>query len=324
LVLLELFESNAEEEMTKVIHLINPNSKVAGVSLVDLEKTEKAFGAIFPDEYKELFLETNGAKFGDWTLFPIRTNEQLSNTIDIVEQNLVGNVPADMICIGENINGDKLCYRIRKRFMQELIFLLNEKTGISDCKASSLSQFIDWYVPTENTKKTQTVGTFTVESGKLIVTDPCYQVEEQEDLQVILLNVKNGKWTASITYTDEEVVGSLYIFYGVKKPSGKWHESDKLIAVDSAQAGIFDFAVFGRDEAIQYELKNVYDIEIDEDELKYYVACCDIVASEAQGGIVPGGAVSMSGYGDGMYVVKVKYNRSEEVVGVMIDFGVEE
>jgi hypothetical protein len=311
-----------EEVMKKVINMIKPNSKVAGVSLLDLKKTEKALGAIFPDEYKELFLETNGAKFGNWTLYPIRTNEQSSLTT--VEQNRVKNVPNDMICIGENINGDKLCYRIRKRFMQELIFLWNEKTGISDCKASSLSQFIDWYVPKANTKKTQTVGAFTVESGKVIVTDPCYQVDKEEDLQVILLNVKNGNWTASITYTDEEVVESLYIYYGVKKPSGKWHDYDKLIAVDSAQAGIFDLAVFGKDEAIQYELKNVYDIEIDEDGLKYYVACCDIVASEAQGGIVPGGAVSMSGYGDGMYEVKVKYNSSNEVVGIMVDFGVEE
>ncbi|WP_019412946.1 hypothetical protein [Paenisporosarcina sp. TG20] len=82
--------------------------------------------------------------------------------------------------------------------------------------------------------------------------------------------------------------------------------------------------VFGRDDAIQYEVKNVDDIEINEVGLKYCVACSDMVASDAQGGVVPGGAVSMSGYGDGMYVVKVKYNISKEVVGVMIDFGDEE
>jgi hypothetical protein len=315
-----------EEEMKKVINMINPSSKVAGVSLLELKKTEKALGAIFPEEYKELFLETNGAKFGNWTLFPIQTNEQSALTIDIVKQNLENrpkNVPSDMICIGENINGDKLCYRIRKRFMQELIFLWNDKTGISDCKASTLSQFIEWYVPKVNTNKPKTVGTFTVESGKLIVTDPCYQVDE-EDLQIILSNVKNGRWTASISYTPEEVVESLLVFYGEKNPSGKWHDCDKSIGVDSAQAGIFDLAILGRDEAIQYEVKNVHDIEIDEVGLKYYVACCDVVASDAQGGVVPSGAVSMSGYGDGMYEVKVKYNFSKQVVGVMIDFGDDE
>ncbi|MFJ7513166.1 SMI1/KNR4 family protein [Peribacillus simplex] len=204
--------------MKKVINMIYPSSKVAGVSLLELKKTEKALGAIFPEEYKELFLETNGAKFGNWTLFPIQTNEQSALTIDIVKQNLENrpkNVPSDMICIGENINGDKLCYRIRKRFMQELIFLWNGKTGISDCKASTLSQFIEWYVPKVNTNKPKTVGTFTIESGKLIVTDPCYQVDE-EDLQIILSNVKNGRWTASISYTPEEVVESLLVFYGEK------------------------------------------------------------------------------------------------------------
>ena len=312
--------------MKRVINMINPISKVSGVSLLDLKRTEKVLGAMFPNEYKELFLETNGAKFGDWTLFPIQTNEQSSLTIDIVKQNLdngLKNVPTDIIFIGEKMNGDKLCYRIRKRFMQEQIYLWNNKTGLSDCKALSLSTVIDWYVPKVNTNKPKEVGNFTVEDGKLIVTDPAYQPDE-EDLQIILSNVKNGKWTAFISYTPEEVVESLFIFYGKKKPSGKWHVCEKLIGVDSAQAGIFDYKIFGRDDAIQYEVKNVHDIEIDADGLKYYVACADMVASDAQGGVVPGGAVSMSGYGDGMYEVKVKYNISREVVGVMIDFGNEE
>ncbi|MFP5116449.1 SMI1/KNR4 family protein [Bacillaceae bacterium C204] len=316
-----------EEEMKKVINMINPRSKVAGVSLLELKKTEKALGAIFPDEFKELFLETNGAKFGDWTLFHIQNNEKSSLAIDIVKQNREyrpENVPGDMICIGENINGDKLCYRIRKRFMQELIFLWKDKTGISDCKALTLSQFIDWYVPKVNTNKPKTVGTFTVESGKLIVTDPCYEVDEEGELQNILSNVKNGKWTASIFYTAEEVVESLIVYYGEKKPSGKWRVCEKLIGVDSAQAGIFDLKTFGRDDVLQFEVKNVHDIEIDEVGLKYFVACSDMVASDAQGGVVPGGAVSMSGYGDGMYEVKVKYNILKEVVGVMIGFGDEE
>ncbi|MFC0025075.1 SMI1/KNR4 family protein [Neobacillus cucumis] len=78
---------------------------------------------MFPDEFKELFLETNGATFGDWTLFPIQTNGQSALTIDITKQNCEfrpRNIPKEMICIGENIKGDKHCYRIRKRFMQEL------------------------------------------------------------------------------------------------------------------------------------------------------------------------------------------------------------
>lgn len=60
--------------MKKVINMIDSSSKVAEVSLLELKKKENELGAIFPDEYKELFLETNGSKFGDWILFPNPTN----------------------------------------------------------------------------------------------------------------------------------------------------------------------------------------------------------------------------------------------------------
>ncbi|MFA1711104.1 hypothetical protein ACDX66_05295 [Peribacillus frigoritolerans] len=41
--------------MKKVINMINTSLRMDGVSLLELKKTEKALGAIFPDEYKELF-----------------------------------------------------------------------------------------------------------------------------------------------------------------------------------------------------------------------------------------------------------------------------
>jgi len=120
--------------------MINPGSKVAGVSLLNLKKAEKALGAIFPEEYKELFLITNGAKFGDWNLFLIQSNEE-SSLVDILtfnRNNRPENLPDDMICIGENGIGDILCYRIRKRYMQELIFLWDHQTGSCDNKSSKI------------------------------------------------------------------------------------------------------------------------------------------------------------------------------------------
>lgn len=313
--------------MKKVIDMIESSSKATGISLLELKKAEKELGVVFPDEFKELYLETNGAKFGNWTFLPLPTTQNVDLAIDIVKQhqkNRPEKLPSDMICIAENMNGDKLCYRIRKRFMQEQIYLWAKKTGNTDCKSLTLSQFIDWLTPKMNAGKPQIVGNFTVESGKLIVTDPCYPMEEEAELQVHLSNVKKGQWTGTISYTDDDVIENLVVFYGKKKTNGKWHDCDKLIGVDSAQAGIFDYAFFGRDEAIPYEVENVYDITMDEDGLKYYVACSDVVASDEQGGIVPGGAIAMSGYGDGMYDVKVKYNISKEIVGVMIDFSDEE
>ncbi|WP_312473252.1 hypothetical protein [Neobacillus sp.] len=54
--------------------------------------------------------------------------------------------------------------------------------------------------------------------------------------------------------------------------------------------------------------------------LKYYVACCDKVASDDQGGVLAGGAVSMSGPGDGFYPVSIQYNEKDEIVAFLIDF----
>ncbi|MCT2347188.1 SMI1/KNR4 family protein [Niallia taxi] len=290
--------------MKKVISMINPSSKVDGVSIVELKKTEKALGAIFPDEYKELYLETNGAKFGDWTLYPIQTNEKTALVIDIVKQNQnrPQNLPDDMVFIGEKLNGEKLCYRVRKRFMQELIYTWNDKTGLNKYASLSLGEFIDWHVPKVITNKPSKLGTFMVESEKLIVTDPYYKMDDE--LQIILLNVKNGSWSAFISYTPDEVVKNLFVFYGDKKTSGKWHVCDKQIGVDSSQAGIFDFEKFSSDNAIQFD---------------------DEVGSlDLQGRVVLGGAVSMSGYGDGVYEVKIKYNISKKVVGVMVNFVEEE
>ncbi|MEI2467796.1 SMI1/KNR4 family protein [Niallia taxi] len=307
--------------MKKVINMINPSSKVSGVSLLNIKKAEKAIGAIFPEEYKELFLKTNGAKFGDWTLFPIQTNDEylLADILTFNRDSRPDNLPEDMICIGENNYGDILCYRIRKRYMQELIFLWDHKTGLCDNKASNLYEFIDWYVPKVNTNKPNIVGSFTVNSDRLVITDPFYEMGEDE-LQIVLSEVKKGVWTSSISYTDDEVVKSLFVFHGEKPPSGKWHKHKKMIAVDSAQAGVFDFDSYGKDEIIQNEVENIQNIELKEYGSKYYIACCDAVSSIFQGGIIPNGAVAMSGYGDGMYPVHLKYNISKQIVGVKIDF----
>jgi hypothetical protein len=301
--------------MKKVIDMIDSRSRTTGVSLTDLKKAEKNLGALFPDEFKDLYLETNGAEFGEWVLFSLAMIQTQSHRPE--------NLPTDMICIGENKSGDMLCYRIRKRWMQEHVYRWNIKNGSTENKASTLYEFIDWFVPKKNAGKSQAIGHFAVESGKLIVTDPCYSTEDME-MQVHLSNVKSGQWKASISYTDDEVVETLTVFFAGKKPSGKWHVCDRLIGVDSAQAGIFDAALFGRDESIPGEVENVYGIEMDEEGLKYYVACSDKVASDDQGGIIPGGAIAMSGYGDGMYEVSIKYNISKEIVAVMINFSDEE
>lgn len=258
---------------------------------------------MFPDEYKDLFLQTNGAQFGEWTLYPVASRQAVLQDIVRHNEKRPAGLPDDLICIGENLTGDKLCYRIRKRFLQELVFRWNEKTGIAKYPSSSLEQFVEWHVPKRKTNQAYRLGRFTVESNELIVTDPYYGLEEDTDLQLILSNVKSGSWTAATIYTEDEWVKQLLVFEGDKKRSGKWRRQDQPISTDSALAGIFDRTAYRQNQAMEFEA---------------------IVSSDDQTGIVSFGAVSTSGFGDGLYDVDIQYDVSRQIVGVRIDFADDE
>ncbi|WP_045520850.1 DUF4241 domain-containing protein [Neobacillus niacini] len=166
------------------------------------------------------------------------------------------------------------------------------------------------------------LGSFQVKGNQLIVSDPCYPIEcaTDDDLSWILTPAKSGEWKARIFYEEDKTVAKLMACHIEAKQDLEWIEIGKEIAVDSAQAGIFDASIYGRDEMITYEVQNVYDIDMDEEGLKYYVACCDKVATDDQGGVLIGGTVSMSGLGDGYYPVSVQYNEKDEIVAVLLDF----
>ncbi len=52
----------------------------------------------------------------------------------------------------------------------------------------------------------------------------------------------------------------------------------------------------------------------------WYSMCCQHTLSERSAGVIPGGAVSESGYGDGAYECFYRVNPNDEVVGVKIVF----
>lgn len=289
--------------MNKLIKRLHPDSRVPGASAVDLKKAERALGVLFPDEYKDLFLQTNGAQFGEWSLYPVPTRQEVLQDIVRHNEKRPASLPDDLICIGENLTGDKLCYRIRKRFLQELVFRWNEKTGITKYPSSSLEQFVDWHVPKRKTNQAYRLGRFMVEGNELIVTDPYYGLEEETDLQLMLSNVKSGSWTAAIIYTEDEWVKQLLVFEGDKKRSGKWHRQEQPIGVDSALAGIFDGTAYRQHQAMEFET---------------------VVSADDQAGIVSYGAVSTSGFGDGLYDVDIQYDISRQIIGVRVNFAEDE
>lgn len=76
-------------------------------------------------------------------------------------------------------------------------------------------------------------------TNRLIVTDSFHKKGEDE-LQIVLSDVKKGAWTSSIFHTDDEVVKSFFVYNGEKPLSGKWHKHKRMIAVDSHRRGFLN------------------------------------------------------------------------------------
>lgn len=138
---------------------------------------------------------------------------------------------------------------------------------------------------------------FSVKSGKIVVSDPCYDTGE------LTVLARNGRWLASVKKTDEGSwgmrVASILVHHEEFDPIGKDYREDvEYIGVDSGQAGVFDLNSYGSGS--------------------FYDTCCR--ATDKDFGFVPGGFVSSSGYGDGGYQVRIHRSggKSEAVEIVFI------
>ena len=309
--------------MKNLIELLD--SRKPGVNRESIEKAEEMLNARFPDEYKELMLLINHPEFGDWALYPIKDEQNLKKTWDdVVRQNLEQKeqaLPKDMIVIGTDGTGNQLCLRVRKKTMQDQVYVWDHETAEVKVAALSLKKFIERETA-EYSNTTILLGTFQVTSGSLIVSDPCYSynAEDTDGLQALLKPVRKGNWSAVVSYDEYETVHQLTIFWGNTEPTGAWIPIEEFIAVDSAQLGVFDLSCYHNDDMISERPANVYEIDIDDGVSTYYIACCDATNSDKQGGTVPGGAVAVSGDGDGLYPAFIKRDESGEIVSVMIDF----
>jgi hypothetical protein len=167
------------------------------------------------------------------------------------------------------------------------------------------------------------VGTFEVKSGKIMVSDPCYNKETW--CQGKLDNVLNGTWNAILYIYNEgewgKRVGHLLVHH-INHPSDldlpNWEQQDFDVGVDSGQAGIYDEA----------EYHGGFDADCNEE---WYDINCKLTYdpkdSNQFGGVLKGGVVSSSGYGDGGYDCSVIKNFSipscGKIVAIEINFGLD-
>ena len=168
------------------------------------------------------------------------------------------------------------------------------------------------------------IGSFEVASRELIVTDPGYRFGSW--FMGALKPVRAGRWNAGISMVDVGEWGSYVSRLTV------WHESapeigglrkvkaDFKVGADSGQAGFFDAAHYRKrsslDAAPTETWSNGKDV--------WYDRCCEITLGGMQAGVLPHGAVTSSGFGDGSYYCYYFTNESCEILRAEIEFITEE
>lgn len=151
--------------------------------------------------------------------------------------------------------------------------------------------------------------TFDITSGKMVCSDPCYVLGTWS--QGVIENVKNGTWVADVDYSSDNRVSRLLVYNpnsDVNRNSlkrGGGHTLDFRAGVDSGQFGFFDHAFYMNNDSVGGN---------------WYGRCCGLVLSEESWGVLPHGAVSSSGYGDGSYEVRGMKNDKDEYVAFCIEY----
>lgn len=156
------------------------------------------------------------------------------------------------------------------------------------------------------------IGAFAVKGGKLMVTDPCYK--RGTWCQSELCNVLDGRWLASIEVSNDEETGS----WGDRVSKISIRHSDGIpksfktienIGVDSGQAGFFCESKYPK-----------IDIGDFGDTDTFYGKVCKLTSGDRQAGVIDFGAVSSSGYGDGMFVCNYSIDADDKIVQAEIVF----
>lgn len=162
----------------------------------------------------------------------------------------------------------------------------------------------------------QYLGDFKV-TDKLIITDPCYEVETALSGDGgLVVNAQKGTWVMFVDYVDNAVAklfvasNKWYNSYKVKNVT-QTHDGYGFAAVDSGQVSIFNLDYYKANQPDD----NYFDTN------SFYRKVCDISLSEDLAGICfDQGCVSSSGYGDGEYAINVGIDNDEIVQFIEVVF----
>lgn len=170
---------------------------------------------------------------------------------------------------------------------------------------------------------------FEIKSGKIVASDPAYSMGTW--CQAVIDNVRNGTWFAHVETSDEGCWGNriaaLVVYHADNLQTNpnilsQFHQMPKLPfvgGVDSGQFGFFDHDAYRNDDVITSDIPLwTYTIEKPGD--KFYSACCHQTLGVETWGLLPFGAVSTSGYGDGKYTILGEKNSHGEYIALAVIF----
>jgi len=165
---------------------------------------------------------------------------------------------------------------------------------------------------------------FQITSGKIVASDPAYSIPTW--CQGIIENVKNGTWVVIPDKHDVRGWGERVCKLTVTHKDFNFDNfvSEELPfvgGVDSGQFGFFDYDLYRNDESAKDLEKYNFgdDFERESGDI-WYRAVCHLTLSSDHWGVLPNGAVSSSGIGDGSYPVYGIKDKDGQYIGFQVIF----
>lgn len=178
--------------------------------------------------------------------------------------------------------------------------------------------------------KTKKLGEFQITGSDVVVSDPCYG--DDVWCKGELHNVQSGTWEAEIRTGAEGRVAKLYVNLKGFKRGRIWEEAGFTVGVDSGQAGVWDKSCYRTHQAENESLISSHwksMVEREEKDEKgsgvFYATACSLTCGDDNGatqkaGVMKGGAVSSTGYGDGSYTCYFQKDKRGFISAICIQF----
>ena len=164
----------------------------------------------------------------------------------------------------------------------------------------------------------------------VMVSDPCYS--DPTWCQIKLSNVLPGEY---VPFSKKHKIGprhhrqsmimAIHKDYLNKVHLWRWEQHKGTLGVDSGQCGFFSMETYRVDKSAR-QIKNRFNFPYDTTQPgeEWYLQMCNRTLGDKGWGDYKGGVVSRSGWGDGSYDLFTTKDAYDKIVGMAIDFQVED